>query len=149
MDTVLFVNATIGFSENLFLVILVIEILSIIVQNNDSIKGINICGKQCKLALFADDSTFFLQDEDSLKTLQLTISDFAQFSSLELNIQKSEVAWMGSTRDSGAITSEYKYIDLRNECIKILGINYTYSSELQMTNNFDKCQENFISSLRY
>ena len=56
---------------------------------------------------------------------------------------------MGSAGDSGAITSEYKYIDLRNECIKILGINYTYSSELQMTNNFDKCQENFISSLRY
>ena len=132
-----------------YIFILVIEILSIIVQNNDNIKGINICGKQCKLALFADDSTFFLQDEDSLKTLQLIISDFAQFSSLELNIQKSEVAWIGSARDSGAITSEYKYIDLRNECIKILGINYTYSSELQMTNNFDKCQENFISSLRY
>ena len=132
-----------------YIFILVIEILSIIVQNNDYIKGINICGKQCKLALFADDSTFFLQDEDSLKTLQLIISDFAQFSSLELNIQKSEVAWIGSARDRGAITSEYKYIDLRNECIKILGINYTYSSELQMINNFDKCQENFISSLRY
>ena len=78
-----------------YIFILVIEILSIIVQNNDNIKGINICGKQCKLALFADDSTFFLQDEDSLKTLQLIISDFAQFSSLELNIQKSEVAWIG------------------------------------------------------
>ena len=45
-----------------YIFILTIEVLSLIVQNNNQIKGLNICGHEYKVILFADDSTFFLKD---------------------------------------------------------------------------------------
>ena len=44
------------------------------------------------MCMYADGTTFFLEDKKSLDALQLTIDSFSKFSSLEINIEKSEVA---------------------------------------------------------
>ena len=61
------------------------------VRNDKNIKGIIIINNvECKQCLFADDSTFFLRDNDSFEQLQYVIKQFSDFSSLKVNYEKSE-----------------------------------------------------------
>ena len=81
-----------------YIFILTIEVLSLIVQNNNQIKGLNICGHEYKVILFADDSTFFLKDIESFYNLNDTLLEFSTYTSLKVKPQKSEIAWIGSSK---------------------------------------------------
>jgi hypothetical protein len=129
--------------------VLVIEILSNIVQNDNTIKGITMGNQEVKLVMFADDSTFFLKDEYSLENLNKILSTFEKFSSLKLNHQKSEVAWLGTGKDNKKNLKGYKNIDLNTDCLKILGVYFTYNKNLHIKNNFDRVQDNLVSTLRH
>ena len=57
-----------------YLFILIMEILACQVRNNQNIKGINIASNSnIKIALFADDTTFFFKDVSSCKALTSTL----------------------------------------------------------------------------
>ena len=75
--------------------LLAMEVLTQMVNTNNDIKGLDICGSHIKMVLFADDSTFLLKDVESLKQLEQTMSVFEKYSSLKLNRQKSEISWIG------------------------------------------------------
>ena len=62
-----------------YLFILVIEVLAKMVQNNKSIKGLTINGVEIKQCIFAEDTTYFLKDEQSFKKLISTIEIFFHF----------------------------------------------------------------------
>ena len=61
--------------------------------------------------MYADGTTFFLEDKKSLDALQLTIDSFSKFSSLQINTEKSEVAWLGSFINSPCSLGSYKQIN--------------------------------------
>ena len=127
--------------------ILIIEILAIMVKNNPAIKGLEICGHEIKIILFADDSTFMLRDIGSFIELNRVLDIFSSYTSLNINRQKSEVAWIGSAKSLCNDFLDFKYVDLTVSSIKILGIYFSYDSEVNYQNNLARIKGNFVSSL--
>ena len=79
---------------------------------------------------------------DSFLTLKDTISIFTDFSSLKVNFEKSEVAWIGSKKFSDAPVDGVKWINLTKEVVRILGIYFTYNKSLSNEYNFTRVKEN-------
>ena len=81
-----------------YLFILALEILFIQIRDNHHIKGIMIDGQEIKLSAYADDGNFLTTNVQSLNLLIFnTCETFEQFSSLKLNLEKSEACCIGST----------------------------------------------------
>lgn len=82
-----------------YLFLICIEILSLNINNNNNIKGINIFNNEIKQTLFADDASFFLDGtEISFQNLVTTFEKFSQISGLKLNISKCTVLRIGTLR---------------------------------------------------
>ena len=73
-----------------YLFILAIEILLIRVRDSELVRCMPVIDKEIKLDAYADDGRFFLKDLQSLYTISDITEEFATFSSLKLNLQKSE-----------------------------------------------------------
>ena len=72
------------------LFILAIQVLLIRVRDSELVRGIPVIDKEIKLDAYADDGRFFLKDLQSLYTILDITEEFGTFSSLKLNLQKSE-----------------------------------------------------------
>jgi len=72
------------------LFILAAELLSCSVRANDHIKGIRVSNKEIKLSQYADDTTSFCKDIESLGKLLELMDLFKDCSGLKLNQSKSE-----------------------------------------------------------
>ena len=77
------------------LFVLGIELLNLAFQTNSNIKGIKVGDEEIKNTLYADDTTLFLRDLDSVQTLLETLENFRSCSGLELNKSKTEAMWLG------------------------------------------------------
>jgi hypothetical protein len=73
----------------------VAEILAIKIRNNKDIKGIKVGDTEIKVIQMADDTTNFIQDEESLKAMLETIEKFYKYSGLKLNLSKCEALRLG------------------------------------------------------
>ena len=80
------------------LFILALEILLIQVRENADIKGIIIDDTEIKLSAYADDGSFFVTDIHSLQAIFFICNQFREFSSLKLNLEKSEACWIGKAK---------------------------------------------------
>ena len=87
---------------------------------------------------YADDSTFFLKNKNSIKELLNTINYFSSFTGLKPNLSKCEVAGMGALKGVKVAICGIKCIDLTKEAIKILRFFFSYDKNLQLENNFRK-----------
>ena len=83
-----------------YLFIIVLEILACMVRQNNEIKGIKVNSNEIKLCMYADDSTFFVKDLECLEILKKTIDTFTSMSSISINYDKSEAAWLGKKKYS-------------------------------------------------
>jgi len=68
-----------------YIFILIIEFLATMIRSCKDIKGLKMKEKEIKLTLFADDTTFFLQDNISFQQVLIQLETFYTFSSLRLN----------------------------------------------------------------
>ena len=73
------------------LFILALETLVCQIRENKNIKGFLINGKEIKTTLFADDMTCFLRDKNSYFQLQTSLQNFARYSGLRINDEKTEI----------------------------------------------------------
>ena len=120
-----------------YLFILVMQIFSSIIKFDKEIKGISVGNTEIKMVLFADDSTFFLHNWESLERLERHLSVISLYTSLAVNYTiKSKLAWIGKDRFRRDTQGPYEWIDLNKSSIKILGIHFTYDKVL--SNNFDQ-----------
>ena len=91
---------------------------------------------------YADDSTFFLKEIFyQLKNLVSIVSvdsfnQFYYFFGLKANIEKCEIAGIGSLKGVTEAVCGLKSVGLSNDTIKILGIHFSYNKKVQMQNNF-------------
>ena len=92
------------------------------VRHIDLIQGIKIGDTIIKQYIFADDCIFLLSNIDSLEYLLKDIELFSKFSSLKINLQKSEIAWIGSQRKNTLEIQPLKWVNLDTNAIKILGV---------------------------
>ena len=78
-----------------YLFILVLEIAFIFIKENKNIKGINIFDNIFLYSAYADDTTFFLSDEDSVIEVMNAFDKLSLLSGLKPNEAKCEIAGIG------------------------------------------------------
>ena len=72
-----------------------IELLARAIKNDDNIKGINVGEKVIKVSLYADDTTVFVRDLDSVAHLLTLLQKFKNLSGLEINTTLKECGSAG------------------------------------------------------
>ena len=92
-------------------------------KTNQDIKGIVVEDKEINCIAFADDLTNFLRDKEFYDSLSLLLNTYRECSGLQLNKDKKEAYWLGSSYRNHAILD----INKVNEPIKILEIIFTYN----------------------
>ena len=92
-----------------------------------------------------------MESEISLRHLLETIDVFSEYPTLYINIKKSEIAWIGPKKqrlEQQLYNMEtFKCVDLDKEAIKILGINFTYNTNLFNKLNFERVEANLTTTL--
>ena len=113
---------------------LVLESLCIQLINKREIKGIQLGpNEQVKMSCYADDMCLFVSDENSARCVMDVFRDFETCSSLQVNYNKTEAMWIGSTRHNIS-----KPLDVQwTKKVKVLGINFTYNESDFYTLNYD------------
>ena len=83
---------------SVYLFILVFDTLFIQIRENEKIQGIRIDtqGEEVKISAYADDGNCMALNIHLLNIIFQTCHSFEQFSSLKLNLEKSEACWIGS-----------------------------------------------------
>ena len=109
--------------------ILACEILACKIRQCKSIKGIklpaDIYGRnEIKLLQYADDSTIFVSDENSIIKCLHIITLFSRFSGLTLNKNKTEAIWLGCWKNRKKEIANLKWKTFPDNNIKILGIQF-------------------------
>ena len=99
-----------------------------------TIKGIDIApGKTAKLAQYADDTTVFVKDDQSIKHLFNLLEKFERVSGLRINQSKSELLWLGQSR---LRKDKILNLNLSEKPIYALGIHFSYNDELVTEKKF-------------
>ena len=74
------------------------------IRNNKNINGIIINEREHKLSQYADDTLFFLdRTSKSLNETLNVLSEFSNFSGLEVNFDKTHAIWIGLKKYSTAL----------------------------------------------
>ena len=131
-----------------YLFIIALEMLFIMIKKNDSIKPLELCNSAFLYSAYADDISFFLQDEASVKALFEIIQIFSRYSDLKPNYSKCEVAGIGTLKGVFWALCGLKSVDLTQSTIKILGLHYSYNTTLKNENNFSDTVSKIENLLR-
>ena len=119
-----------------YLFILVLEIVFISIRSNGNIKGIKIFGNSYKLTAFADDTTFFIKNKESVECLLESFQTFSKFSGLKPNASKCEICGIGTKRGEYVALCGMKQVNLNSASVKILGIHFSYDENVIKEKNF-------------
>ena len=87
---------------------------------------------------YADDTTFFLKNEESVREIMHKLDEFSIFSGLKPNRSKCEIAGIGCLKGVHMALCGMDCIDLTKKSIKILGIHYSYDKHFENDENFKK-----------
>ena len=116
------------------LFVIAIEILSNAIKSSDEIKGIPINeAHTVKISQYADDTTIFVKDIQSVHNLFHLLNQFESCSGLRINQSKSELLWLGSLCHRKDSVLNLKCSD---EPIYALGVYFSYNEELATKKNF-------------
>lgn len=102
------------------LFILVAELLAILVRKSLVIRGMDVAGKSFRVSQYADDSTFFVSDLESVSHLLRLLASFTKLSGLRINLQKSHLLLLGSHLHPPTSVEGIKVTDK----VKILGVYF-------------------------
>ena len=102
-----------------YLFILSAEVLSNKIRQESNVRGIKVFGQEIKLSQFADDTTLFIADIESLERALKIVEDFGRIAGLSLNVKKTKALWLGKWKNN-----RNKPLDLKwfHSPVKILGI---------------------------
>ena len=108
--------------------VLAVELLAIKIRHFENVKGLNywkarngLLESIIKIALYADDLTLFLKDEQDMQQALGILAEFSTFSGLEINRMKSEAMWLGSKQNC---TDTFFWICMEAETKKIWCVFY-------------------------
>lgn len=120
-----------------FLFILAVERLADSIRADENIRGIDVLSSHTKIQQFADDSTLFLNDEQSLIHSLQIIESFTKYSGLSLNLSKTFGLNLGDIPLHSDLAMEIEWSD----SLHILGINFSKatSEKLEYNLNFSPC----------
>ena len=94
------------------------------IKNDTAIRGIKVGEKEIKVSLYADDTTVFVRDLDSVAHLLILLEKFKNVSGLEINTTKTEGMWLGCWKNNTQTPFGFRW---PQEPIKALGIFFSYN----------------------
>ena len=106
------------------------------IKENKNIKCVNIFDNVFLYSDYADDTTFFLSDEDSVIEVINAFHRFSLVSGLKPNEAKCEIAAIGVLKGASLALCDIDCIDLTKKTIKVLGIHFSYNKKLETEENF-------------
>ena len=104
------------------LFILVLEINFIFVKEIEDVEGMAIFNNQFLYTTYADDTIFFLSDENSVTEDIQIFEHFSVFSGLKPNKSKCEIAGIGVLNGFQITLCDMECVNPKTNTIKILGI---------------------------
>ena len=120
-----------GVPISAYLFILVLEIVFLSIKENKKIKGRNIFNHTFLYTAYADGTTFFLKDKESLIEVMKVFDIFSALSGLKPNKFKCEVAGIRALKGAKMALCGMKSIDLRLNTVKILGTHFSYNTKIE------------------
>jgi len=79
-----------------YLFIVSAEVLANKIRQDSNVRGIKVFGKEIKLSQFADDTTLFNADIESLEMALKIVGDFERTAGLSLNVKRTKALWSGN-----------------------------------------------------
>ena len=107
------------------LFVLGIELLSLSIRSDPTIKGIQVNKHELKISQYADDTTVFVRDLDSVTSLLKLLNEFNECSGLEINKTKTEAMWLGEWKEKTDEPFGFKW---PKEPINALGVSFSYNN---------------------
>ena len=121
-----------------YLFIMVVELLAHKIRINKDIKGIKIGETEIKLVQMADDTTTFIEDQQSLENMFKVIKTFETYAGLKLNKAKTEAMWIGKNLNNNQAPLNIKWV----KQVHALGIFFSYNTDSVVMKNFmDRAKE--------
>ena len=131
-----------------YLFILTIEIFFIMLREEQSISRLKIYGQNFLLSAYADDTTFFVQDLNSISIIIDTFTIFSNYSGFKLNMAKCEVAGIGVLKRVKTALCNMKNVDLTKDSINILGFYFSYDEKLVTDKNYITVIKKMVNTLK-
>lgn len=126
-----------------YLFLLAAEILSLMIIQNEDIKGLKINGIEFKLTQFADDTTLILDgSQPSLQAALNILEIYGNYSGLNMNKEKTKVIWIGKKRLSKDKLKVSVKLDWGNEEFTLLGLDFSVDLKKMQDSNYLKVYDN-------
>ena len=93
-------------------------------KNKASVKGIRVDDHEIKIAQYADDTTVFDRDRESVLELLDFLREFSSLSGLEINTSKTEAMWLGQWKNNQETPFGFKW---PKEPILSLGLFFSHN----------------------
>ena len=97
---------------------------------------------------YADDTTFFVEDLNSVKVILSSLDQFYTLSGLRPNLSKCEIAGIGVLKDGNVALCGLKSVNLTKDRMKILGAHLSYNEKLQNELNFCTTIKNICNVIK-
>ena len=108
-----------------YLFLLCGQILYLLIENNNNIKGITIKNTEFKISQFADDTTLILDgNESSLDAALNTLEVYGTLSGLRMNSSKCKMIWIGRKKHSKDKLNCKCHFDWNNDNFSLLGLHF-------------------------
>ena len=117
-----------------YIYLLCAEIVALRIRQSSGVTGIKIKDVEYLLSQFADDTSIYLDDSrESFENVIKILTEFALWSGLKINYDKSQVVWLGSQKGSAIVFLPHLKLKWNPTRFSVLGIIYStdYGSELQ------------------
>ncbi|MCU7951730.1 MAG: reverse transcriptase family protein, partial [gamma proteobacterium symbiont of Bathyaustriella thionipta] len=120
-----------------YLFVICAEFLATKIRKNKKIKGIHINNIEFKISQYADDTSAILDGtETSLNQTLEEILTFSRISGLNINLDKTQLVWIGSEKFSTrSIKTKWKLL-WGNTKFKLLGIHFNSDLEKMIKDNY-------------
>ena len=115
------------------LFVLGIEILALAIKKNPNIEGIRVGAREIKITQYADDTTVFLKNPESMSHLLDLLEKFERCSGLKINHTKSEAMWLGKWKNREDTPFNVKW---PKDSVNALGIYFSNSEKVSNKLNF-------------
>ena len=112
-----------------------LDLLARAIKTHDRINGIIIGNHEVKTTMYADDTTVFLRDTESISHLLKLLDQFKTVSGLEVNASKTEAMWLGQWKNRRDTPFN---ISWPVDPICALGVFFSYDATKAAKLNFDE-----------
>ena len=123
-------------------------VLSILIKNNSCIEGLKIFDYIFLYSAYANDTTFFVKNIETVEEIIKVFNLFSNFSGLKLNLTISEVSGICVLKEVQLAVCGMNYINLKIDTIKILGIHFSYNELIAREKIFLKAISNIQGVLK-